>query len=1011
MPTAPEYEAALERNPADTEAFVALRKAYRQTKEHDKLITLYEARAQAIEDGNKAAELFYLAAELRLDQLSDTEGAEADLANAVHRDPGHIRAAARLKDLYREQGRTPQYMEMLELEAAAVARTRDPARIAELQAEMGQLFVNHFARLERTIRSAQGPGKLSSEHVRSIESARKIYRALGDHRSVVRLYELELEGTTDPKRRADLLLGLGRVLAEKLEELDAAAQRLGEVIRLRPRDEKALELLAAVYANPHWIGADGPERAAAIYFQIARRRHEAGDIENTISVLRKALAAVPGHLESSDLIERTLYDARRFQDLDRYYRERVQGATTAEEQINFLYKRAQLAEGDLDDVAEAQRIYGEIAAQEAAGGPAGERLAELFAMGHEYAKLAELREKQLSAVEEPEHRVQLMTELAQLYSDRLGDRDQAAVYLHAILQLDPGNEMALAAYSDHFRDKGDWAALADLLDFGLEQARAAGAPADALITRLEEIATVAEKNLADTERAVMAWRRIEDLDPTAPRARDMQKRILLKTKSFDRIVPILERESELAPDPAQKIEILRRIAQIQREKLAAPARALEIYQEILLAAPQDQMAMRALVEIYEKQGDYAGLARTLRNQIEVAPSKQEKVSLLRRLLVIYDERLNDVDAGAWAASEILKLVPGDRDTLSRLEDLLAGAGDHAGLVQTLDYHAQHASTPAEHVEVLVRAAELLGTALGDTAGAAARWEEVVRLDPDDGRALDALTEIYQRLEQRQDLARILDAQVDRLVGDPRQQAEYLRQLAILAETHLDDWRRAQRAWESLLELLPADAGALDALARIYAEGEEWGTLVKILERQLPHITEPTRAVELALRRAELLDTKLNQPREAAQALEQLVAELDPRSWPAHEQLRALYERDSDWPRVVKVAERQLFLIEEPGERARRALELGVLWRDRLVDEAKATAAFERALEIDSNSLEAMQALAPLYAAARDWPNVVGLNERLLEQTEEPDQRHRLVLAIASILETHMQDVQGAFEWY
>src|SRR6185295_1293365 len=205
MPTAREYEAALERNPADTEAFVALRKNYRHAKAHDRLITLYETRAQAIDDGAKAAELFYLAAELRLDQLSDTAGAEADLANAVHRDNSHIRAAARLKDLYREQGRTSQYMEMLELEAVAVAKTRDPARIAELQAEMGQLFVNHFARLERTVRNAQRPGKLSTEHVKSIESARKIYRALGDYRNVVRLYELELEGTSDPRRRADML--------------------------------------------------------------------------------------------------------------------------------------------------------------------------------------------------------------------------------------------------------------------------------------------------------------------------------------------------------------------------------------------------------------------------------------------------------------------------------------------------------------------------------------------------------------------------------------------------------------------------------------------------------------------------------------------------------------------------------------------------------------------------------------------------------------------------------------
>ena len=96
MPTVREYEAAMDRNAADTEAFVALRKAYRQSQKHVRLVTLYEARAQAIEDNAKAGELFYLAAELRIDQLGDAEGAEADLVNAVDRDPTHIRAAARL---------------------------------------------------------------------------------------------------------------------------------------------------------------------------------------------------------------------------------------------------------------------------------------------------------------------------------------------------------------------------------------------------------------------------------------------------------------------------------------------------------------------------------------------------------------------------------------------------------------------------------------------------------------------------------------------------------------------------------------------------------------------------------------------------------------------------------------------------------------------------------------------------------------------------------------------------
>ena len=719
MPTVREYEAAMERNPSDTEAFVALRKAYRQAQKHDRLVTLYEARAQAIEDNAKAGELFYLAAELRIDQLGDAEGAEADLVNAVDRDPSHIRAAARLKDIYREQGRTADYMTMLEMEAAAVARTRDPARIAELEAEMSQLFLNHFARLERAVRNPQKTGKLAQEHVRSIESARKIYRALGDYRAVVRLYELELEGTQDARRRADLLLGLGRVLGEKLEELDAAAQRLAEVVRLRPRDEKALELLAGVYANPNWIGADGVDRAAAIYYQIARRRQEASDTENAIAALRRALTAVPVHAESSELLERVYYDARRFQELDRFYRERIGIATVEPERIDFLYKRAQLAEGELEDVAEAQRVYNEISLIEPAGGPASEKLVELYLAGQEYAKLAELRERQLGAIADPQQRAHTMLELAALYRDRLGDRDQAAVYLHAVLEIEPENQLALGAYAEHFREKGDWAALADLLEFSFERARLAGIGNDELLPRLEEIATVSEKQLGDAERAIAAWQRAEEIAPTYSRAREAQRRLLLKSKSWDRLAALLEREAAAQTDAGARTEILRRAAQIYREKLGKAPRAIEIYKDILKADPTDAVSMRAVVETYEREGDFVSLAQLLREQIDRAGTKQERVGLLRRVLVICDERTGDLAQGQWAANEVLTAVPGDRDTLTRLERILERAGKPAELVQVLDQHTKHAANPDEKLQILHRIAGILRSSLQDPPGAAA----------------------------------------------------------------------------------------------------------------------------------------------------------------------------------------------------------------------------------------------------------------------------------------------------
>jgi tetratricopeptide (TPR) repeat protein len=1011
MPTVREYEAAMDRNPADTEAFVALRKAYRQSQKHDRLVTLYERRAQAIEDNAKAGELFYLAAELRIDQLGDAQGAEADLVNAVDRDPSHIRAAARLKDIYREQGRTADYMTMLEMEAAAVARTRDPARIAELEAEMSQLFLNHFARLERAVRNPQRTGKLAQEHVRSIESARKIYRALGDYRAVVRLYELELEGTQDARRRADLLLGLGRVLGEKLEELDAAAQRLAEVVRLRPRDEKALELLAAVYANPNWITADGVDRAAAIYYQIARRRQEASDIENAIAALRRALAAVPGHAESSELLERVYYDARRFQELDRFYRERISTATNEAERIDFLYKRAQLAEGELEDVAEAQRVYNEISLLEPAGGPASEKLVELYLGGQEYAKLAELRERQLGAVSDPQQRAQTMLELAALYRDRLGDRDQAAVYLHAVLEIEPENQMALGAYAEHFREKGDWAALADLLEFSFERARLAGIGVDELLPRLEEIATVSEKQLGDAERAIAAWQRAEEIAPTYPRAREAQRRLLLKSKSWDRLAALLEREAAAQPDPGARAEILRRAAQIYREKLGKAARAIEIYRDILKADPTDAVSMRAVVETYEREGDFASLAQLLREQIDRAGTKQERVGLLRRVLVIADERTGDLALGQWAANEVLQAVPGDRDTLTRLERILERAGQPVELVRVLDQHTKHAANPDEKLQILRRIADILRGPLNDPPGAALRLEEVVRLDPDDAKALGVLVEVYAALNRFEDLARILDLQVERVVADSAEQAEYLRQLARLVEGQLHDLGRARASWDQLLDLLPNDREALDSLARIFNSQADWNALVRIMERQMPLAEEPGRAAEIGLQRAQIFDEKLHDTDQAALALEQLVSEIDPRNLVAHERLRTYYEADEDWPRVVKVAERQLFLTEDPALRVPRAMELGALVRDKLGDDKKAISIFERVLEMDADNMDALHAAADLYVKTGDHQRLAFADEKLLERESDPDERRVLMLQIAALYENHLDDAARGFEWY
>src|SRR4029078_11590918 len=91
----------------------------------------------------------------------------------------------------------------------------------------------------------------------------------------------------------------------------------------------------------------------------------------------------------------------------------------------------------------------------------------------------------------------------------------------------------------------------------------------------------------------------------------------------------------------------------------------------------------------------------------------------------------------------------------------------------------------------------------------------------------------------EDLARILDLQVERVVADPAQQAEYLRQLARLGEGPRGDLGRARRTRDQMLDLLPNDGEALESLARIFNSQADWQALVRIMERQMPLGARPS----------------------------------------------------------------------------------------------------------------------------------------------------------------------------
>ncbi len=1108
--------AGFRERPADTAAYGQLVADLQAADEAGLVAELSALHAAEVSDTAAAASAWATAgAAYRV--VGRDERAEQAFAAALDLDPGHPQAAPTLATLLTEAERHAEAAEVIEDELAALteqserergasAREALVARRAERHRALATLWEQHLGRVDRALDHWQRAWHLEPARTDALAAARSIYASLGDDKMVARLYQAELDllGEQGPApRRAELELALGRIIARDGDAAQAA-EHLERALALAPESDQARELLAEVYSAEAGASAERAERAAELLLELGRRRlatppstdpGSADDPEEDgIAFLRRALGLNPGSRAVTEALAEALRHAGRWEELDQLYEHFLSGTRDPAARIEILDLRVELHESELDQPDVLRALLSELAQHGPPHGERANRLREFLRQAEDWPALAQHIEAELPALSgDRERTVAEMLELATIVREHLGDRDRAAAILHHILrEIDPGNPQVLARYGDHFRERRDWRGLADLLEFAVDSAGKAGAPPTQIVRQLEEIAEISEQRMGDLDRAIHTWQRIQEFEPQSPKPAEAIRRLESRAKMWASLVGVLEQEAQNAQSPRQRADALRRIAQVYRERQVNPRRAIALYEEVLGIFPDDHAVLKALAELYEREGDDPGLAATLRRQLELdarllaaqsgAPAEAanaaggpagpgantgardwpvakrvERLTSLRRLATMY-ERLGDTDGVVFATTGVLDLLPGDRDALERVERTLEDAGDLERLEKTLSYHANAATGPAEKARVLRRLARL-ASLRGDEVAAMQRWDDLLRTAPNDGEAIEALAELYERHQRWEDMARVLErgllsgrsrsagqsgggrastrsghtdshrrasTQADAvrtgtselrvgtgLILEPGQRRVQLERYARVVDEQLGDEQRAARAWHEVRELAPASRPALEALTRLYESLGKWRELCEVLAARIPleQRDDPRAAAGLALRRAQLLEERLGAPGEAIRALEELIGALSPSQIEAHQALRRLYEARGDFAAAVRIAERELYLTSNSDEKIARGLGIGRLCRDQLHDPMRALQAYERVLQLAPDHPEALTAAADLYARVEDWESYIRTLERLAELAPAGAERCELMTRIAQVTAERVGDHLGAFGWY
>ncbi|MBI2895198.1 MAG: hypothetical protein HYY06_16710 [Deltaproteobacteria bacterium] len=754
----------------------------------EELAAHLEARAEEAEKPEERSLYLRQAAVVRHERLGDVLGAIRTARSAVQARPGDSDALGELERL--------------------AAKAGDHQTMAAVYAELAHRSPG--AHGEKAIRYRAGrflegvglSGQALDEYMRSfaldpqigaaLRAIERIATTTGKHEPVVQAYRMLADSAPDPGGRASALrkaaqnaeVGLGdREQALDLTlaayasygdpELELEMRRVArEIAGADPQAAPAaFQRLRAAFEKRAAGAIDAADRALWVRKLARVDEEDRGDPRGAFDQLAEACAASPEVTELPADLERLAAALDAWSELARLYERII--AESLEPELAAEY-RMRLARIDGEHLG-GSRAKDELRRVVSQGGPyaqeAFSRLRTRLEAEGSKAELVQLLESMLPGLA-GEERIALTLEAARLLEGGLGDASGALALCEktaAALDWTSRTEQAGELRKEMIRfagAAGEVRKLDSLLD---EELRVAEGPvAMDLALRLGELR---ETGLGDAARALAAYMKAVEIDPTRPEALDGAARTARATGDTEVLVQILELAARRSVGPERIDAVARQVAALR--EAGRRSEGTKLLEEALAGSFDETLASLSCEDL-AASGKSGELRRLLDVRIAHAADPEKRTGLRLELA-----RLSGPMEAKDDLAAILDHDPAHAGALTMLVDVEETLGNLRSAVHYAERAAAASTDRATSASLLCRAGAMLARA-SDEEGASRCYRAALEISPDDVTALGALAELEGR-------GRDLGARVGHLVRlaelDPDRRAAHL-------------FAAAQSAWEA-----------------------------------------------------------------------------------------------------------------------------------------------------------------------------------------------------------------------
>lgn len=719
--------------PAHLPALRSLGRLHASAGRWEDLAAMFRAEAEATEDPVAAADLVHRVGEILERHLGRSDDACAAYQEVLTLAPDHLAALHALSRLYRARGDGERLVGILRAQASA--RTGTAERAAAL-CEAGRVAEERLEDAQRAMESYEEALRVAPGFTPAVRALDRLYAEAGREDALAALRRAE--GTEpDPAARAERLLRLARLEADRVGDRQAALRATEELLALAPGHPAALLLELR-------LATDAERRARAR----AALAEAAGEAEPRVALLlaaaldlralprrealARAAALAPGNAALTPEEERRLRLLGDDGAVARFCEARRGEARDAPSRACWSIRAGEAWDraGEADKALAAFRAaLGEAPASL----PALRGARALFARRGDWAAVRGTLQAEGAALQDPNGAAAAWLEAGTIAERRFGDPEAASADYRMAAARAPLDPEPLARVEALSRSTGAPQVAA------LHEARAR---AEGNGPRAAESWLAAARAALDTggerDTALAALDRALQVDAHLPGALELRSRLLAESGRPAEALADCEACLALGGEPEARLLLHLSAAAISDEGLGDPARALPHLQAALAILPESTEALARLARVCAAMGRPAEALSALRRVVD-APGLGPEATI-EYLLALADgeERLGTRQDALAACRRALALDPGHETALRLLVRLEERAGDPRRHLAALETVAAHARDPALCADAHVEAARLLGDAPGNRSRAIQHLRAALSLEPERDAARSVL---------------------------------------------------------------------------------------------------------------------------------------------------------------------------------------------------------------------------------------------------------------------------------